>query len=40
MANRTVLFGYSYINGKIEIEPLTADIVKEIFNQYLDNNDY
>lgn len=37
MANRTVLFGYSYINGKIEIEPLTADIVKEIFNQYLDN---
>ena len=36
MKRRTVLFGYKFENGSIAIDEPNADIVKEIFSQYLD----
>ena len=35
MTNRTILFGYTYDNGRIVLDSLAADIVKEIFSHYL-----
>ena len=37
MKKRTVLFGYTYHDGQIVMDSEKADIVKEIFNQYLEN---
>ena len=37
MSHRTILFGYTYDNGRIVVDNLAADIVKEIFSQYLEN---
>ena len=36
MNRRTVLFGYKYENGNIVIDNPSADIVKEVFCQYLE----
>lgn len=38
MRRRTVLYGYKYENGMIVVDPLNADIVKEIFSQYINGN--
>ncbi len=32
--NPSVPFGYDYIDGKLEINPERAEIVKQIFNWY------
>ena len=37
MKKRSVLFGYTYHDGQLVTDSEKADIVKEIFNQYLEN---
>lgn len=38
LKNRRTPFGYRYFNGKIEIDDKNAEIVVDIFNQYINGN--
>lgn len=39
MANRMISYGYGIENGMIVIIPSEAEVVKEIFNAYLNGKD-
>lgn len=35
MKNRNILYGYGYFDGKIDIHPQESEIVKEVYEAYL-----
>lgn len=38
MKNRNILYGYGYFDGKIDIHPQESEIVKEVYEAYLNGN--